>query len=199
MPVNPNLYDGTIPEATDQLSVSQGDIQNNFGAIQTLVERNHVEFAIGDPDAGKHKWVTLPAQGATPPVGAFTGNEVGLYSFVNPTTTVNELYINKSDGTQIPMTASSQSTNGWSYMPSGLLVKWGFVSSVAGGAQNISFPGGAPTFNNCFSVLISNGALSTDSMTFVNVISPTQFTIVSNTFDGSTATNVSFYYLAIGN
>jgi hypothetical protein len=71
-------YQANIPQPGDLLSQSQSDLLNNFMALQTLIDINHVDFASGDQ--GKHKWVTFPVQGAIPPAGSgFLAGELGLY------------------------------------------------------------------------------------------------------------------------
>src|SRR5438445_164595 len=67
-------YQSNIPQATDQLSVSQGDILNNFAALSTFLNINHVDFASGDQ--GKHKWVTL-----TVLVSPYNGTSTGDLNF----------------------------------------------------------------------------------------------------------------------
>lgn len=140
-------YNNAIPAAPNLLSVDQPAIQNNFAEIQTLINVNHVDF--DTTDSGKHKWVTLPSQGAIPPSGAsFSSTEVGLYNAVSPATTKQELYINKTSNAtavQIPSTASilsvaynpagptpSSGSAGWSYLPSGLIIIWGTKASANG-------------------------------------------------------------------
>ena len=100
-------YLNNIPAATDLLSVSQGNIQGNFGALEGWIGQNHVQSTGGDTQGGKHNFVQMPAQviSGSNPFGGFlsgsNGNEVSLYASVPtaaPLTTVNELYINKSNG-----------------------------------------------------------------------------------------------------
>lgn len=135
-------YNTAIPVASNLLSVDQGNIQANFAAISTLVNVNHVDF--NGADQGKHKWVTMPSQGAIPPAGSgFSAGEIGLYNAVNPTTTKNELYINKTNQAtvvQVPATASylsvnsapASGSNGWTYLPSGIVLIWGTITSANG-------------------------------------------------------------------
>lgn len=69
MPYQPN-----IPNPTDLLSDSQGDIKTNFQSSNTSFGLNHFAFdAVSD--SGKHKFCEMVSQGAFPP-GAFTGTLV---------------------------------------------------------------------------------------------------------------------------
>lgn len=189
-------YNQNIPQPTDLLSVSQGDLLNNFMALQTLIDINHVDFASGDQ--GKHKFVTFPVQGAAP---VFLGGEVGLYNLLPgvpfPLTGQNELFINKSNGTNIPITASAQASPGWTYLPSGLVVKWG-TATANPGSTLITFPANVntPAFTNIFTMLITPiGTVGSNfNIYFTSALAPyTQFTVASNS-----GVNQNFNYFAIG-
>src|SRR5208282_6381299 len=153
MPVPASNYNGLIPQATDQISVSQGQLLNNFGAIQTLIDVDHVDFA--NANAGQHNQVTMPVQGAAP---AFNPGTVGLFNLLNATSGRNELYVENSVGAITPMTASLQATVGYTYLPSGILLKWYFgnTGAVVGGVVNIPTNiGGTPNFNSIFYINVA--------------------------------------------
>ena len=218
-----------IPNATDITSQSQSQIQTNFQSIQTLVDVNHNDFSDG-VNFGKHRQINFPVQTGLPgSPSTFAAGEVGLYNQLptaTPTTGVNELWINKnvSGGTavQIPMTASILSTNnspgtisnGWTYLPSGILLKWGSSSMPSGGshsnsiAQRVQFPTGSgiPVFNQVFQIILSqnwgtnqtslgsNGfGVYTGSGTFPT--NNAQFYVV---WSGTNSSGAIVSYLAIG-
>lgn len=202
-------YDPNIPQATDLLSQSQSDIQSNFAALKVLIDINHETF--GNAQEGKHKYVELPVQTPSPPI-AFAAGEIALYSFLNATTTKNELYINKTNQAtvvQIPATASILSTNsnpglnvaGWTYLPSGILMKWG--SGSANGNTAFTFPVAAtiPVFTNVMSMQLCTAYSNiADGDGFVRL---STFTNLGFTAFGSARTTVTtnavmFQYLAIG-
>ena len=202
-------YNPNIPQSTDFLSVSQGDILNNFTALSTYLNVNHVDF--NGADQGKHKWVTFPVQSGNPPI-VFNAGELAVYSFLSPVTGVNELYINKTNQVTVvqnTITASILSTSsapannssGWSYLPSGILIKWG--NGNANGNTAITFPVAAtiPVFNQVFSVQLTTYANSAaDTNTFVRL---SAFTTLGFNCYGSSRASVaaaagSFQYLAIG-
>jgi hypothetical protein len=170
-------YNPNIPLASAQLSVSQGQLLLNFGALQQWLAVNHVDYATSG--AGKHKWVSLPVQSPnSPPTGAFAANEVGLYSFQNPQTTKNELYINKEDGTQVPITACNPASTGYTYLPGGILVKW-FAGSGSHDPFNIA--GNPIDFNATpFGSWISyTGPAASNIVASARPISATEVVIVS--------------------
>jgi len=121
-------YYTLTPLASDSISETQPKINQNFIGTNAWTAIDHEEFA--SPNAGFHKKVTLVAQSPAP---SFTGTQLGVYNFVNPTTTKNEIYITKfidNSLTPVPITASSISNtspsngaNVETYFPSGMLLK----------------------------------------------------------------------------
>jgi len=201
-------YTSDIPKAADRPSQSQSEIKDNFGAINTVVAVNHVAFnAVGE---GKHKWVTMPDQAATPPVGAFAAGEVGMYASKYDATSKNELYVNKTNQatvTQIPATASSLSitsspasdTAGWSMLPSGVLIKWGYASGITGIAT-VNYDA-TVVFQAVFSVMLTPNYFggSNDRQVVIRANGNAGFQVESTLLTnlGTNATS-SFYYFAIG-
>lgn len=215
MPVDPALYQSTIPQSTDQLSKSQGDLLNNFGAIMSLIDQDHVDFAAGTGNAGKHKQVTFPVQSPAP---TFTGGDLGLYSFLSPTTAINELYINKLNAAsvnyQVQMTSSILSINaapvynapgnGWSYLPSGILIKWGFVSPSIPNPVTVTYPTAAtiPVFNAVLCVQVTPWTnLAGDPNIAATLFGPptaTNFQLWTSPRTTTGTTAIQLFYLAVG-
>lgn len=212
MPFLPN-----IPQSTDQLSVSQGNILNNFTILGAISGNSNASSASINATSG-FNWIYLPPQGATPPAGAsFTAGNIGLYSANNSVTSQNELYINKQNQAttvQIPATASILSVNsspgtfssGWTYLPSGILLKWGQSAMPSGGSSGanpaIIFPTAAtiPVFQGIFQIIVSQnytaGQTTLGSNGFgVFSMSTTQFAV---TWSGNNNSNAIVSYLAIG-
>lgn len=127
-------YNQNIPLATDKIKDSQSDIQNNFQAIKTAWDINHVTF--DDGDQGKHKFLQMPEQGVAVTTAA---NEAALYAAQGVFSSVAELIFRReSDGTTIPFTEGINSANGWARLGSGLLIKWAVGSISAGVASGTS-------------------------------------------------------------
>lgn len=221
MPVNPSSYQDAIPQPTDQLSVSQGDLLNNFGALKTLIDQNHVDFTLGSPQAGKHTYVQMTLQtpnGILSPVGGFIAGETALFTGLTTAplvTGVNEMILVKQDGTtKIPITATTSGTGGtpshsykWSYLPSGILMKWGLVPAPLPGVPTaqknlITFPTGAaiPVFTTTPFVMVTVQEANATTSPFDHVIysqQPTTTNFFVNCHDNISST-VSIYYCAIG-
>ncbi len=155
-------YNKNIPQATDVKNQSQSDILGNFQAIYDLINVNHAIF--GSVNEGKHTVVSMPVQSPAP---TFSSGDNGLYSFLNATTNKNELYVHKqtaSGTSEIPFTASilsntaigSITAGGWSYLPTGLLIKWG--TTAAGSATvsvDVPSTAGGPNFAKVFKVFLT--------------------------------------------
>lgn len=200
-------YNENIPQATDKPKNSQSELLGNFAALKTSIELNHV--GLNDVATGKHKWATMPAQAATPPAGAFAAGEVGLYSYAGGATAKNELYINKTNQatvTQIPATASilsitsapAANTHGWSMLPSGILIKWGF--QIVTGADTVTYDA-TVAFGAVFSVVLTSsaGGGSNDHQVVITASGNTDFDVKS-TLNSNLSTDVAttMWYFAVG-
>jgi hypothetical protein len=201
----PSAYNSNIPQATDQISVSQGQLLLNFQSIQALIDINHVDFAAAN--AGKHFFIEFPGQASSPTI---TAAEVGLFCVAtSPYTAQPELAFLKQAGATVPaplttayeFTSAGYASPGWTRLPSGILLKWGGTS--ADGATTITFPaaGTIPAFQAIYSMQITTfSGLSTDVDEFARLIS---FNTTSFIVYGSARTTISdatagFQYLAIG-
>lgn len=184
-------YNQNIPQPNDLLSQSQGEIQQNFSEIQTLVGINHINF--GAAGAGKHLYLQLPEHAA--PTTAV--NEAGFYANVGATSAVTELFFRReNNGDEIPMTEHLAVATGWSYLPSGIILQWG-----QGGSGAFVFPKVFP--NNCFSVnltAISNG-VSKVAVALTGAPTTAGFSTYSWAIGGSQADQpgTPLRYIAIGN
>lgn len=197
-------YNPNIPQPNDLPSQSQGQLLLNFGAISDLIDVDHVDFAAAG--AGKHKKVTFPVQ---PEIPVFAAGDIGLFSTESNTTGVNELYLYNVAGVSTPISASILSTDptpandsdGWAYLPSGFLLKWG--SETVTGNQTVLFPVSAdiPVFTQVVSVQLSaQGAAGGDSDRFVTLktFTSTGITAYGSNRVALTPAATIFQYLAIG-
>lgn len=187
-------YNANIPQPGDQISQSQADILANFQATGAFVAIDHAGF--NTADAGKHNKITFPEQAGAP--AAMAATEIGLYNIVNPVTTFNELYIRQNQGGTVydtPLTACLAATPGWTYLPSGLILKWG--------TSTLSLAGTVVAFNPVFPHACLTVSLTARSdggqnnfLSALNLL-PGSFTGYSTTRSGG-ASNAPVYYLAIG-
>lgn len=183
-------YTYNIPQPTDQLSVSQGQILANFTALGAIADNGQPSSAALNSTAG-FNFIYLPVQSPAP---TFPAGSIGLFSLLNSNTSVNELYVNRN-GTQIPMTASYQvSTTGWSYLPSGVKMVWSRVTTGNTGATTINLTAPSipnfPGFSNVFTINVST---STNVNAWVTSVTNTSFVI------NLSGTSSPWYYTVLGN
>ncbi len=120
------------PLATDLISTSQPLLLGNFQALDGWSQVDHSMVAAG-VNNGYHFKVTFAPQPAAP---AFPVGYDGMYSILNTQTGVNDIFINRADAFNFPMTAAANTTganvDGYAYLPGGVLCKWVIVNAVAG-------------------------------------------------------------------
>jgi len=170
-------YQSTIPQPTDRLRTSQGDLLGNFaatsGGLGTML----------NPNQG---YIQFPNQGGNP---TFTGAQPGF--FAKTAYGVSEIFVNRNivgpAQQQIPITASTLSTtapsNGqatWFFLPGGYLVKTG--------EQSFTVP--APTYTINFPVSPIIPVFTTVISTQVSISQPTVIGPFSISYTGNAITKV---------
>lgn len=200
MPYNPN-----IPQPTDAISDSQNDILDNFQAINTWVQVNHTGFD-SPPNTGKHTVVEMPQQGAAfvTPVG-----EVAIECLASAYNTNGPelIYLPENGGSRVEMTASLKANQGWTFLPSGLLVKWGTLAAIVPGTFTHNFPIGAtiPAYGtNVYNIIfqVSNNAATDPNWaltlnTTTTTLAAIGYNLVARDSAVATIPSLIFYY-AIG-
>lgn len=137
-------YNNNVPLASQRIKDTQAPIRDNFAELDTYTQVNHE--ALNTADAGKHKFVTLTRQ-AVAPVAAAT--EINFFNATSSLTSTTELFMKKGAATEIEMTAGDMNTNGWTLLPSGLLMLWIRAAGLSAGVNTITYSvavGGFPGF-----------------------------------------------------
>ena len=192
-------YTINMPGANDRINATQPLIRDNFNEINADFQRNHVGLLTPiAANRGKHSVVTFPLTGAGL---ALANNEMKIYNAAsingNP-----DLFVQRNiagvDGVAYPFTASSHANNGWTYLPSGLLLKWGtFLND--GLPQNFPVNATIPAFAHIYSAqvtTISGGANTYSAQIFaINILSIQIRTVNIATHLGA---NCYIYYFVIG-
>ena len=216
-----------VPLPTQSLAATQVPIRQNFSTYigpQYAIDHQAFNSASNNgyhlkvtlvppadstiPAAATNGWVVFPAI----PDTAFNVVGVATYPF---TLATQELNIRK-DGSipVIPFTAKDAVNEGWSYLPSGILLKWGSrgVAPAVGGSANttgadrqVTFPVGAniPVYTTLLQVLITprspgtpGGTYTRNPAMFAHNFTPTNFQV--NVGGSAGGTTIAFTYLAIG-
>jgi hypothetical protein len=180
-----------IPQPTDKLSVSQGDLLNNFQALNTWMNINH--YLPTDINSGKHKFVTMPIQGADVATG---GNEIALYTKTGDFSAPPQLFWRQqNNGTVVNITEGDLVTNGWSRLPSGLIVKWG--SATLSNVGNITYNQG-PAFTTVFYVNITPNNSNNAYISITSFNATTANTATTQRTSTTNAINITCTYLVMG-
>lgn len=179
----------STPNASDIISFTQPLIKTNFDSINGGFNVDHVEFNTTAPytgsNAGKHKQVTFIA-GGTPASGA---NEFGLYNLAG------DLRIVKVGGVDVPICGTTAATANMSYLPSGVIIKWGTGSVATGSDAAITFTPAFP--NGAYAIF---GALNIASSPSAAAICFSNFNTLGATAGvrGTGVESTQFWYCAIG-
>lgn len=135
-------YQKTKPLPTDRLKDSQADLQNNFTYLEDNWEVNHGNF--NTADSYKNKFSQYLTQSALPAQAG--ASEFVISSVFNANLGSQSVYFNK-----LPMNATrANEQQGWSYLPSGYVIKWGFNALSAATNTAIVFNTGPqyPAYNS---------------------------------------------------
>lgn len=194
-----------VPQAGQTLAATQAPILNNFSTIDTAFSVDHVSYQAATQ--GKHNKVTFPVQAATP---TFSGSDIQVFSKVpslangdHVTLAATQLFINGTNFDQIPFTAGSTAlinTAGYTFLPSGLLIKWEKHNINSLGDTTINFVTDTtiPVFGTVLSAFVTpyiNGSASSSMFT----VSLHSFTTTSITiWAAGTLNNSGASYIVIG-
>lgn len=182
-----------IPQSSDIPSQSQSQILTNFSQLNTIFGNNHYEFNNATvANRGKHKFVSMPAQGSDP---ATSSSEMALYTKIVSGNT--ELFVRReSNGTVVQLTGPASTTipaqNGSVFIDGGVIMKWGFPGVVNDNTV-VNFVSAFPS--NCWNVqltIIDPNATSRTVNLKTASLTTTSFTV-------RVSSAVSVYYIAIGN
>lgn len=198
-------YQAGKPLANDKLNVSQGDLLNNFTALGTWAAVDHHGLNAAGAYAGKHKVVRFHEQAyVTPNFGPATlADEIAVFcndSLVNPGEPALFLQWANQAATVKPIefTASSKdlipnNSEGYTVLPSGIIIKWGKGSAPHGYGAAIVFPGTSVPFTQTPIVTISTTYVNGEHGTFLSTVGKTSFTTY-NVANNTQTVN----YIAIG-
>jgi hypothetical protein len=192
-------FNNNIPQPTDVLSDSQDDILQNFQQLDAAWNINHEPFNSASPTfLGKHTQVTLPENAAP------TVTLANIYSISSPLSGTTELaWQRANNGDVIEWTGLLAAQNGWTRLPSGILLKWGNSGPSIGYTSTLVYPVAAsiPVFTNVFITLLVAAPAAPGVDIVANIINGTQTNLQFqfSVFDTNAVGFVSsINYLSIG-
>lgn len=199
-------YDPNIPNASDFLADSQGQLKINFQQLDAGFAFDHYQFSDGTANRGKHKAVEMVDQ-ATPAGDAGQSN---LWSNTDGTTS-QLYYMNEASTNVYQLTKaidasyanfgnavynSGNTVNaGWTFLPGGLILQYGTTVNITNaGSTLITFPvtyASAP-----FSVVITMNRNDNTKSVDITVfdLTTTDFKIINSSSNNSKPV----FWMAIG-
>lgn len=207
-------YNKNIPQPTDKLRTSQPQLLENFHELDAWTQQDHVGLT-GTSDQGKHQTARFIDQTSAPTIndpetGFFNAqpNNIGSLAISK-----QQMYVRAEQNNSyknIPFTASILSTNqapgkgahGWTYLPSGILMKWGTYDMTQAGTETIDYPTGSdiPAFSEVFSVqaTLANPTVAKPWSTMIVSFSPQSFSVFTFNTTNGTDRQAQIHYIAIG-
>jgi hypothetical protein len=194
-------FNPAIPQPTDRLSKSQQDLLQNNQQLDTTYKVDHIPLT-QPTNNGFHKKTSFVERTVdpVPPAGVET-----LYTKLTGTPAAGELFYVRNGGTPIQMTGPYNpvtSGKGYTFLPGGMLLQWGFINSTASSytqllfaTNNINFP------NSCR--YITTQPYSSGSVPNSQATVTIRDSTISNlgfqwAFITNSASYTGFYWTAIG-
>lgn len=203
MPTIPaQAYNFNLPNPPDDPGDDVAGMQVNTQTISTCWSVDHIPY--GTNNNGAHTKVQMPVGSSvngslpSPLIGAGFAT---LYPSLTGTPAADEIWLSRDGNAGIQLTGPgnpSANTNGYTFLPGGLLIQWG--SKNNSGSSSVSFS--IPFPNNVFNVIVSpfwNGTAPSGSSNFIvrkDTLSTSAFTWL---FVGSSSHYDGFFWYAIGN
>jgi|SRR5271166_1199358 len=213
------LYQPGIPTGTVPLNQDYLNIQKNFTQLNNTYLIDHVAFNVL-LNNGYHKSVHLVSQSTTasnppnnqpvvPPATTAGVGQVFSSQINNGLVTDTALYYLSGNGIVTQLTtpttlAPSPIANGYTYLPGGLILQWGTVTTAPPSSAltgTVTFPINFP--NNIFMVNATSHGNTSGGLASVNIRTtaigpPSTFGWLYSSTGGSAGFN-GFYWVAIGN
>jgi hypothetical protein len=197
-------YQNTKPAAADQLNQSQADIQQNFLAIDDLINVDHEDFNGGATPEGKHKQVTFPEQGTDITAAPQTlVNETAIYCRQNAAN-VSALFFRPENqaagaGTEYEFTsythAAGPPARGYTRLPSGILLKWGSGTVNTNSSATATYDATEAITTIFTGSATLNGGSGMDKALFITTLGTASMVVYNANANGGTRT---FYYFVMG-
>jgi hypothetical protein len=186
-----STYNPNIPQPTDNLSTSQGQILNNFGQLEEVFSQDHFTWDYATASyRGMHQLIDLPVPQSSNP--SVTGTGSAFYTKA-VSGVAQAFFINSSGAIQLTGVTSA-ATNGYTFLPGGIIMQWNYISTGLSDGSSVSFPLTFP--NNCFSVSFA-GVFASNSERALWIsrgsITTSGFTV------RTTSGGIGLSYIAIGN
>lgn len=179
-------YNPNIPQGTDNLSTSQGQILNNFSQLNTIFDVDHVKYDDAtSANRGFHRKVRLVNVASDP---VLVSPQTQLYT--KTTGGAEEFFFANASTTTQLTGPRSLNTKGYATLPGGLIIQWNRLASVTNGLPEtfaLAFP------NQAYAVAVTIEIASTLVVVGINALTQAGFTFRVNSGSGVPVT-----YIALG-
>jgi hypothetical protein len=192
-------YNTAIPEATDPILLSQGQILANYNAINSVFNNNHYPLTGTNQDfQGMHNFMVMRPQASDPVTDA---THTAFYNKLDANS-IPELFF-KPNNNQTPiqltypsLNTSLSSTAPYSFVAGPFVIYAGIIKGVTNN-QVITL---SPTTNLLYVGLTSANITSTNLPTQIRACVPKNINSPMSTFTVLTPTiaTLDCYYIAIG-
>ena len=197
-------YSPNVPQATDDPSLSQSQMLQNFQVLATDFAINHGPYS--GVNEGKHTVITMPVQS---PAHTFLSTEIGLQNLDAAPSNQPDIWLTRGNaGQSFPMTGfangavSGNNATAWTYLPSGFLIIGGKLTTSAGTVSvtfNTSASGGLDGFPGFTTFVCYILATPINAGASVQTIKVTSFNTTSATFAlVNGAVDETFFWTALG-
>lgn len=196
-------YDPLIPQPSDNLSTSQGQILNNFTELNNIFDADHFTWnnaTVGN--RGLHREVTFPAVKAVDP----TPSGVSSVIYTKTVSGASTAFFANASGASalwagggtglVSLTGSGNDSIGSMTLGNGVIVKWGNIATIDGFVTPYSFAVAFPTA--CFNVIVCCDAAAGQSSFAASVINST-VTAAGFSVKQTSLANRNVRFFAIGN
>lgn len=174
-----------MPTSGESLGSTYQKVQDNFMNYWNNFQINHVNP--NDANGGKHTKVQMIEQGADP---ATAINEMAMYTKdVAGNTRTFLRQENNGDPIQLSGISPLAAANGYTFLPGGLMIQWGQITTSAKTAV-INF---TPAFDTVFQAVVAQSA--EDRMIAVKNLNNNNFTVQ---IEKNSATSNVIRFIAIG-
>lgn len=193
------VFTNNIPQPGDQPSQSQDQILENFQTMNTAFSQDHAPYNAATQ--GQHNQITFPVGPITGQPFTYLLGQIGLQNYNAAPTSRPDIWMARGTATSFPITGyaiDGTGKSGWTYLPSGVLFAWGYVTIPSGSTITVTYisadtSGGAgvtfPGFATMGTPQVTGG---TSTGILVSAYTRTNFTVTSTNASGT------FIWHAIG-
>ncbi len=196
-------YTRNIPQPGDDPSQSQNQLLENFQVLNDAFLVNHGPY--NGPNEGKNNQVTFPAGPLVGQPFTYQPGELGLQNRTSLPTNRPDMWMSRGNTTGFPITGymsgGTSVNNGWTYLPSGVLIAWGQATIPAGvltvtyATELTNFPGFS-TFWGAPQLTLINAGSTAANFLYLQSFGQTSFTVRTNAATGS-ANSVSWWAIGL--